>query len=172
MFGKEINRLHQVSPSWHRARRGISGFTIAELLIAIFVVAVGILGTTAALWYGIRSERYSERRSSAVFQSRELLNAIRSGGYADLPGYLAPGSDLNDGDFDNDADDTGPQRAFNAPPMQNYFPNNPYNFRRRVELKRLSTSSTNHLNFITAIKVTLFWDEGGQEKKLTLIAYN
>lgn len=141
------------------------------MLVAIFVVAVGILGTVAALWFGIRSERYSERRTNAVYQGRELLNNIRSNGYAFNPTYMAAGSDLNDGNYDNDGDDTGTQKAFNAPPFQNHFPNNPFNFRRRVEMKRLSTDPNNHLSRMAAIKVDVFWDEGNSQRKVTLWAY-
>lgn len=38
-------------------RRRDRGLSMVELLIAIFVVSVGILGTVSALWYGIRSEK-------------------------------------------------------------------------------------------------------------------
>lgn len=144
---------------------------MVELLIAIFVIGVGILGTLAALWFGIRSERYSERRSNAVFQGRELMNAIRTSGFAQLPTYLAVGSTLNDGSYDNDADDNGPQRAFNATPFQNHFPNNPFNFRRRVEMKRMGASTSDYLYNVIAIKVTVFWDEGGQQKQLVLRSF-
>ena len=85
-----------------RFRKTERGFTLAELLVAIFVVAVGILGTISALWYGIRSEKYADRRANAVFQARELLNNIRSNSYAFDATYLAANSDLNDGDYDND----------------------------------------------------------------------
>lgn len=160
------------SSSFVRAQRpGSRGLSLAEMLVAIFVVAVGILGTVSALWFGIRSERFSERRTNAVFQGRELINNIRSNGYAFNPLYTTPGSDLNDGDYDNDADDNGPRRPFNDPPFANHFPNNPFNFRRRVEIKRLSTDSNNHLSHMAAIKVSVYWDEGSTERKVVLWAY-
>lgn len=148
------------------------GLTLVELLIAIFVVAVGVLGTVSALWYGIRSEKYSERRANAVFQSRELINAIRSGNLPFVGGNLTIGSDINDGDYDDDDDDNGPRKAFNAPPFQNQYPVNTYNFQRRIEMKRLSNSANDYRFDMVAIKVTLFWNEGRHDKEVTLCAYH
>ncbi len=161
------------SPALVPACRG--GFTLIEVLIAIFVVSVGVLGTMSALWYGIRSERYSERRTAAVFVVREMLNQIRS---QNLPfttsTFPAVGSELNDGSFDDDSDDSGPKRAFNAPPFANTtsFGNTTESFQRRIEMKRLSTNENDYRSTIAAVKVSLFWNEGASEKKVTLWAYH
>ena len=155
-----------------RFRKTERGFTLAELLVAIFVVAVGILGTISALWYGIRSEKYADRRANAVFQARELLNNIRSNSYAFDATYLAANSDLNDGDYDNDSDDASVKREYNHPPFANLYPTNPYNFKRHVEMKLLSGNPNDHLNDLSAIKVTMFWNEGGAEKKITLRGFD
>lgn len=146
---------------------------MAEMLVAIFVVAVGILGTVAALWYGIQSERYSDRRTTAVFQGRELINAIRANNYAFNPLYMpaTPASqrtDLNDGDYDDDNDDENIMRAFNEPPFANQFPNNPFNLQRHVEMKYLSSDNTNYLSKLAAIKVQVVWEEAGVKKHITL----
>jgi type II secretory pathway pseudopilin PulG len=157
---------------YSNTRLSRSGLSLVELLIAIFVVSVGILGTLSALWYGIRSEKYSERRSVAIFQARELISQIRANNYPFNPTYIAAGSDLNDGDYDNDGDDGGAQRPFNHSPFSNDFPNNPFNFQRRVEMKQLSNNPDSHLFNMAAIKVTVFWPEGGAEKRVTLWSYH
>ncbi len=144
---------------------------MVELLIAIFVVAVGVLGTISALWYGIRSERYSDRRTQAVYQARELLNLIRSRNLAFLDNNLTLGSAINDGNYDNDADDRTVQKAFNAPPFQNDFTSNQFNFKRHIEMKRLSSSTSDYRYDIVAVKVILFWNEGASEKKVVLWGY-
>lgn len=148
-----------------KLRKRMRGLSMVELLIAIFVVSVGVLGTVSALWYGIRSERYSDRRSNAVYQAREMLNQIRAKNYPFIAGAL---TQLNDGDYDSAADDNGPRKAFNAPPFENFYPTNPYNFERRVEIKMMSNNANSHLSDLAAIKVTLWWTEGASEKSLTL----
>jgi hypothetical protein len=144
---------------------------MVELMTAIFVVSVGVLGTVSALWYGIRSERYSERRTHAVFQAREMLNLIRARNLPFQNGNLAPGSPLNDGDYEDDTDDASFKRPFDAPPFSNDF-DNEFNFKRHVEMKLLSTDPGNHLSQVAGLKVTLFWTEGSSEKELTLWAYH
>ncbi len=152
--------------------------SLVELLIAIFVVAVGVLGTVSALWYGIRSEKYSERRANAVFQGRELLNSIRAQNLpfagSDVNGvnYLTVGSLLNDGDFDNDSDDGAVRREFNDPPFGNLYPTNQYNFKRSVEMKRLSNDPNDYRYNMAAIKVSLYWNEGRHDKEVTLWGYH
>lgn len=160
--------------SRHRRSRGrwTRGLTLVEVLVAIFVVSVGILGTLSAIWYGIRSERYAERRTTAVFVCRELMNLIRSRNEPFNTGtFPALGSPLNDGNYDDDGDDNGPKRLLNDPPFGNDF-SGAENFRRRIEMKRLSTDPNNHLSDLAAIKVTVFWNEGASEKRVTLWAYH
>lgn len=147
------------------------GLTLVEVLVAIFVVSVGVLGAMSALWYGIRAERYAERRTTGVFVCRELLNLIRSRNEPFNSTFPVIGSDLNDGNYDNDSDDSGPRRPLNHPPFANDF-SGAENFRRRIEMKRLSTDPNSHLSSLAAIKVTVFWDEGGHEKWVTLWAFH
>lgn len=154
------------------AKRRRAGVTLVEVLVAIFVVSVGMLGTLSALWYGIRSERYSERRTTGVFLCREVLNLVRS---RNLPFATSTfpnvASGINDGNYDDDGDDNGTKRALNAPPFANDFSGSE-NFRRRIEMKRLSTNANSHLSRLAAIKVTVFWNEGGSEKRVTLWAFH
>lgn len=154
-----------------RASRRDRGVTLVEVLIAIFVVSVGCLGAASALWYGIQAERYAERRTYAVFVGREMLNMIRARNEPFIGPLPAIGSELNDGDYDDDGDDNGPRRPFNAPPFENDFPDN-INYQRRIEMKRMSNNPNSHLSELTAIKVTLFWNEGASEKSVTLRGFH
>ena len=162
-----------------RSSRTTRGVSLVELLIAIFVIAVGVLGTVSALWYGVRSEKYSERRSNAVSQARELINAMKAQnvpfqGADEVNGvpWEQIGSHLNDGDIDNDGDDDGPRRPFNDYPFTNLYPTNEFNFERRVELKYLSNNANSYQNDLAALKVSLFWNEGRHDKEVTLWAYS
>lgn len=164
-----------MSKSFHRSgssrREKIRGVSMIELMIAIFVVAVGILGTVSALWYGIRSERYADRRTQAVYQAREMINLIRARNLPYQGNNLNVGSFINDGDYDNDADDAVVKKDFNAAPFGNDF-TNAFNFKRHIEMKVMSSDPTHHMSEMVGIKVTLFWIDGSAEKKVTLWAYH
>lgn len=151
-----------------KPRRGLS---LVEVLIAVFVVTVGTLGAVSALWYGIKTEKYAERRTKAVFLGREMLNLIRSRNLPFLPTVPPIGDPINDGDYDNPADDGGARRAFNDPPFSNDF-NSDFNFERRIEMKSMSTDPNDHMSEMAGIKVTLYWVEGGSQKEVTLWGYH
>lgn len=148
------------------------GVSLIELLIATFVVSMGVLGTVSALWYGIRSERYSDRRAQAVYQAREMINLIRTRNlpFADATA-MTVGSELNDGDYDNDADDDTVWKDFDAAPFADDFTDE-FNFQRHVEMKVLSTDSNSHLSDLAAIKVIIKWVDGSTEKEVKLWAYH
>lgn len=153
------------------AGRNCLGLSLAEVLIAIFVVSMGVLGTTSALWYGIRSERYAERRSHAVFQAREMVNLIRARNLPFQGQNLDIGSPLNDGDYDDNLDDFTSKQPFDAAPFGNDFTNE-FNFQRHIEMKQLSNDPNSHLNQMVAIKVILFWIDGNSERRVTVWAYH
>ncbi len=151
-------------------KKSSQGLSLVEVMIAVFVVSVGVLSTSSVLWHSIRAERNSSRRSQAVYWGREMLNLVRSRNLPFQPTIPPVGTDLNDGDYDDPGDDNGPRRAFNAPPFASDFDD--LNFERRIEMKLLSEDPNSHLNEVAAIKVTLFWNEGESDKQVTLWAYH
>ncbi|HIB67628.1 MAG TPA: hypothetical protein EYO33_21650 [Phycisphaerales bacterium] len=155
----------------HFCSRKTSGLSMIEVLIAIFVVSMGVLGTISSLWYGIKSERHSERRTQAIYQARELLNLIRARNEPFNNNHLDLGSNLNDGNYDDDSDDGRVRRAFNAAPFASDL-SDEFNFQRSVEMKILDTNASSHRSRMVAIKVMLFWTEGDQEKMVTLWTYH
>lgn len=146
------------------------GFSLTEVLISTFVVSVGVLGTSSALYYGVRAQKETGRRTLAAYWGREMINLIRARNLPFQPTVPAVGTPLNDGNYSSAVDDDGPKRAFNEPPFTNDFPN--VNFQRRIEMKMLSTDMNHHLSSVAAIKLTMFWNEGGSKKTLTLWSYH
>lgn len=59
-------------------RRNKRGFSLSELLIAIAVISIGLLGTIAALMYGVRGQTVSGRHTQATNSARQLLEFVRS----------------------------------------------------------------------------------------------
>ena len=142
-------------------KRKLSGLSLAEVLIAIFVVAVGILGAASALFYGIKSEKTLSRRTQAVYLAREIFNLVRT--------RNIPVNEINDGDLDDDSDDNGSRRPLLDPPFDQEdfgFLDSTFedtssrsrdlNFTRRIEVKAFSGGADDYRRNLTGLKVSIF----------------
>ncbi|MCA9795907.1 MAG: hypothetical protein KC910_29065 [Candidatus Eremiobacteraeota bacterium] len=139
-------------------------------MVAIFVASIGLLGTASVLWYSLKAEKGAEQRLQAVFWAREMLNTIRARNLSFQPDIPRIPDPINDGNYDDDSDDEGPRRAFNAAPFAEDFPD--LNFQRRIEMKRVSSDPLSHMYNVAAIKVTLFWSDGERTRSVTLCGYH
>lgn len=78
------NRLSGSTP--HRVTLGESGFSLLELLVAMTVLTVGMLGSMVIILAGMQSNTRSKTDSSAVVLDQEILEK-----FATLKLYPAPG---------------------------------------------------------------------------------
>lgn len=62
----------------HRARRGNAGVGLIEVLIAIVILAFGMLGIAALQAAALRSSQSSINRNEAIAQSYAVLDAMRA----------------------------------------------------------------------------------------------
>ena len=60
-----------------RLRRRL-GFTLAEVLIAMFVLTVGIAGVTASLWWATKNQGAGREMTEASNHGRVLMEALIS----------------------------------------------------------------------------------------------
>jgi len=58
-----------------------SGFTLLEVLVAIVILTIGLLGTAGLTTGVIRGNHYSKNITSATAAAQTKLEAIKSGGY-------------------------------------------------------------------------------------------
>ena len=64
-----------------KRRRAINGFTIAEILIAIGVITIALLGTIAAIAFGLRASKLGADNTVAIQVNRKVLELILQGIY-------------------------------------------------------------------------------------------
>ena len=64
-----------------KRRRAIKGFTIAEILIAIGVITIALLGTIAAIAFGLRASKLGADNTVAIQVNRKVLELILQGIY-------------------------------------------------------------------------------------------
>lgn len=87
----------RVTPVTRRARPRTAGFSLIEVLVAMFVVAMGILALAALLQASTRYTKMSELRSTATLLANDIADRIRAN---PVGGELAAGGyDLTDKAF-------------------------------------------------------------------------
>ncbi|HJW31910.1 MAG TPA: prepilin-type N-terminal cleavage/methylation domain-containing protein [Holophagaceae bacterium] len=70
----------KTSNSIRRSRRGQSGFSLVELLLAAFVMAVGLLGLTSLQAMSIRATTSTGRMQDAIRLAEQILEQISAEG--------------------------------------------------------------------------------------------
>lgn len=67
--------------------KAVCGFTLFELLIAVLVLAVGLLGLATMQAQGLRSNNSAELRTEATFLSMDIIDRMRS---TMIPNMITP----------------------------------------------------------------------------------
>ena len=88
-----MRRAHAIP----RARRRQAGFSLVEVLVAMFVVAMGILALAGLLQASTRYSKMSELRSTATLLANDIADRIRANPMGAQVG--ADGYDLTDKAF-------------------------------------------------------------------------
>ena len=82
--------------TWRASRPAqTSGFTLIEILIALLVLSVGLLGLAAVQFQSLQNSHASYERSMATMQARDLVERLW-GGICDLydnGGNIVPGAE-------------------------------------------------------------------------------
>lgn len=159
----------------NRKRRGVS---LAELLVAIGVIAVGLSGVAASLYYGHAKSKHGDDLAKAAQYSRMLIEIATSRNFIDsnialgANGLPAPTSGMNDSASQAPRDLVAP--PFAPKDFLGYWNTTEserddterelLRFKRNIRVERVGTkgSAQEHLARIT---VTVHWvekKEGGK----------
>ena len=123
-----------------RLRDDNSGFTLIEVLVAMVILSVGLLGTAALITGIISSNKLSNRISTATTCAQDKMENIKGLGYSGMP-----------------ASDTTTTEPYNS--IANYFPY------ERVTI----TDVVNPAAGMKTVTVTVFWDSGAHSVELKTI---
>lgn len=138
------------------------GFSLVEVLIAIGVVATGILALLAVFITGTRSNEHGEDLSRATFYARKVLEIVRSESLAYVAEPTIPppvGSGLND--------NAATWRALDAAPVQfsqirtrntnGSLDVRDNKFERNIQMRRAGTSAADYNYNLVIIDVKIRW---------------
>jgi type IV pilus assembly protein PilV len=74
-----------------------NGFTLLEVLVAIVILTIGLLGTAGLTTGVIRGNHYSKNITSATAAAQTQLESIKSSGYANATTTNFPGDTVTMG---------------------------------------------------------------------------
>lgn len=145
-----------------------AGMTLTELLVATFIISIGILGMTGAFKYMSRAIQSSKGKSLANNLAQERIEVLKNKSYYMV---LVTTATAEDGNFAPPiVYDTAP----NAPEALNV---GGINFERRVYIRKVSADGSGTLvrqswttpdTGLKEILVYVVWKEGGVWKKVEL----
>lgn len=149
------------------------GFSLAEVLISISVIAIGLLGTLAALSYGVRGQKVSGDYTLATNYARQLIELVRVRNldWQDpLPAGLV--DTVGGGGLDDPTTQTRPLGS--APFQADFVGLNTVdqNFRRSIQIARVSNVPTDYRYRIKQITVSVYWWDKRKLKRLTMLGYH
>ena len=139
-----------------RTRRA---FTLVEVLIAIFVITVGMLGTISALVFGAKAAQHSDRMTEATNHAREVIEQVRSSNLV-WANPLNPA--LNQTDSARSPLNAGPAPLTNLPSDSNMT--------RNIQIIQGIGPDPEMAN-IARVRVRVFFVIKGHEKVVELMAF-
>lgn len=140
------------------------GMTLVEVMVAVAVLALGLLSLLGALAFGLRASESGARHAEATQHAKRYLALIRQRNLAFAVEDPLPGvsSGLMDG--------SSVRRALNAAPFASDFPPN-LSFRRRLVLSWAYPVGDPRHGRLARLESTVFWSDRGVERSVQLVGY-
>ena len=143
------------------------GFSLAEVMIAILVIVIGLAGVTAALVYGIRNSTRGKYISESTQIARTILEYTQA---THLVDNLSPGEPFPTGDSGiNDAPSA--RKVLNESPFGGlaFLPERVEMYRRNVSVERVSDDPSSHQYNLARVTVAVFWNDSQGEHKSEVV---
>jgi prepilin-type N-terminal cleavage/methylation domain-containing protein len=142
-------------------------FSLAEVMIAILVIVIGLAGVTAALVYGIRNSTRGKYISESTQIARTILEYTQAIGLVDT---VSPGEPFPD--VDSGINDTpSARKVLNESPFGGlaFLPARVEQYRRNVTVERVSDDPSNHRYNLAKVTVAVFWNDSQGEHKSEVV---
>lgn len=163
-------------------KRRQSGFSLMEVLIAMFVIVVGISGVTATLWWGHKHADSGKIVTEASQHARFFAEKVRLNATPGMTGSTWPNTaGLNDAPSARVALFAPPFQTFDADAAHrrgqsvsvgNQATESDFNrFTRNISYRQLSPGgnpATDYAATIGLLTVRIYWNEEGRERHVAV----
>ncbi len=147
----------------HTRRKRRAGLSLAELMVALGVIAVGMSGVAASLIFGFQKSNHGDRIAIATNHARILVDLIQNRSLISLA-PVKDGNGLPDAASGlNDAANAQPRPISDAPFQQNDFTmpeRDLSNYKRKITMVRRGAVNTEQGNLVT-VTVNIYWEDEG-----------
>lgn len=152
------------------------GFSLVEVLIALFVISVGIMGVMAALFWGVQHSDSGKVMTEAASVARSLTETIRLRGYVKRPfpswaiETATARTPVTAFPFDSAEDEvylsvvkgqSGPSGGANTQSGLERF-------QRNISVTELDPSGSPHLASMARLAVKIYWQEEALERHIVV----
>lgn len=138
--------------------------TLVEVMVAVAVLALGLLSLLGALAFGLRASETGARHAEATQHAKRYLALVRQRNLV-----FAVESPLPDADSGlNDVPTM--RRTLDEPPFADDFPEDA-GFQRRLTLEWVYPPGDPRHGRLARISATVFWDDRGVERRVELVGY-
>ncbi len=132
------------------SKRHLKGYSLAEILISIAVIGMGLLAVTCTIPVGLSYLRVVGDRYFVVQQAQAQMEAIKSMQYADLMLMISTNS------------------IFDCDPLYDLKdPNNPDKIYPGYRSKGTISRDPNDIEGVLHIKVEIYWNESNSYGKMS-----
>ncbi len=162
-------KLYRLDRTYHHARR--AGFSLVEVLVAMFIIVVGIAGVTSTLYWGVQKSDAGKEVSEASNLARICMETLI------VRGSFVAGTNVNDAPAARTLLDAPPLAATDfttvgkteAGAYHNVASTvNSRRFRRNISFTRLNNTTTAYDYPLCRATVRIYWeDKKGVERFVT-----
>jgi type II secretory pathway pseudopilin PulG len=155
--------------------RKTSGLSLIEVVFAVGVIAVGLLGLVSVLVSGTRAADFGINTSRATSRARDILEIIRAEGLAfehdKYPGLPDEDSGLNDPPDARIPLDAVPPLRVGGTLADKYTEDGETaaRFTRNIKTERITNDANDHRYPILKVTVTIYWMERGKERSVQIV---
>lgn len=153
-------------------RNATTGFSLIEVLVALFVISVGIMGVMAALVWGVQHSDSGKVMTEASSVARSLTETIRLRGYLKrpFPAWATEDSEARSEitDFPFNSPDDEVYLSVVTGPSASNTQSDLARFQRNISVAELEPGGTSHLASMVRLSVKVYWQEQALERHVVV----